>query len=135
MQSDGGKGSSDDNVRVAVRCRPLSSKEITEGNCAVVQVDQLRGQITVHLPNPGRSRERNRSFTFDSVFGFEAKQMDIYNETARPIVDFVLEGYNGTRSAETACMHINLSTTYDRYNFCLWSDGYWEDVHYGRGDG
>lgn len=94
-QSDGGKGSSDDNVRVAVRCRPLSPKEIAEGHGAVVQVDQVRGQVTVHLPNPIRSGERSKSFTFDSVFGFDAKQVDIYNETARPIVDFVLEGYNG----------------------------------------
>ena len=60
----------------------------------MVQVDQLRGQVTVHIPNP-RSGERSKSFTFDSVFGFESKQADIYNETARPIVDFVLEGYNG----------------------------------------
>ena len=95
MQSDGGKGTNDDNVRVAVRCRPLSPKEISQGHGTVVQVDQLRGQVTVHLPNPIRSGERSKSFTFDSVFGFHAKQVDIYNETARPIVDFVLEGYNG----------------------------------------
>ena len=49
------------------------------------------------MPNP-RSGEREKSFTFDSVFGFESKQVDIYNETARPIVDFVLEGYNGRPS-------------------------------------
>ena len=79
---------------MAVRCRPLSPKELTEGHSVVVQVDQLREQVTVHIPNP-RSGERSKSFTFDSVFGFEAKQADIYNETARPIVDFVLEGYNG----------------------------------------
>ena len=95
QQTEGGKrGSNEDNVRVAVRCRPLSSKEQLEGHRTVVQVDQLRDQVTVHVPN-SRSGERTKSFTFDSVFGFEAKQVDIYNETARPIVDFVLEGYNG----------------------------------------
>lgn len=41
------------------------------------------------------SGERRRTFTFDTVFGFEATQAELYNETARPIVDFVLEGYNG----------------------------------------
>ena len=51
-------------------------------------------QVTVHVPKP-RSGEREKSFTFDSVFGFEAKQVDIYNETARPIVESALEGYNG----------------------------------------
>ena len=54
------------------------------------------------MPNP-RSGERERSFTFDSVFGFESKQVDIYNETARPIVDFVLEGYNGRPSNMSTC--------------------------------
>ena len=34
-------------------------------------------------------------FTFDTVFGPESKQVDVYNLTARQIVDSVLEGYNG----------------------------------------
>lgn len=32
----------------------------------------------------------------DTVFGKDSCQMDVYNLTSRPIVDFVLEGYNGT---------------------------------------
>jgi kinesin family protein 3/17 len=35
-------------------------------------------------------------FTFDSVFGPDSAQMDVYNRVARPIVENVLEGYNGT---------------------------------------
>ena len=35
-------------------------------------------------------------FGFDTVFAPEARQMDVYNRVARPIVDNVLEGYNGT---------------------------------------
>ena len=35
-------------------------------------------------------------FTFDTVFGPDSTQMDVYNRVARPIVDNVLEGYNGT---------------------------------------
>lgn len=34
-------------------------------------------------------------FTFDTVFGPDSKQLDVYNLTARPIIDSVLEGYNG----------------------------------------
>ncbi len=37
-----------------------------------------------------------KSFTFDSCFGVDSKQVDVYNETARPIVDSALEGFNGT---------------------------------------
>lgn len=39
--------------------------------------------------------EPPKTFTFDTVYGPESKQVDVYNESARPIVDSVLEGYNG----------------------------------------
>ena len=40
--------------------------------------------------------DASKAFTFDYVFGPNSKQVDIYNLVARPIVDAVLEGYNGT---------------------------------------
>jgi len=40
--------------------------------------------------------DTSKTFTFDYVFGPNSKQVDIYNLVARPIVDAVLEGYNGT---------------------------------------
>lgn len=79
---------------VAIRCRPLSQKEIKDRRKSVVRVDQVSGQVTVQNPK-AHSGEKGKTFTFDTVFGSESKQVDVYNETARPIVDFVLEGYNG----------------------------------------
>ena len=58
------------------------------------QVDEVRGSITVKSPNAGHG-EPPKTFTFDNVFGMKSKQVDVYNQVARPIVDFVLEGYNG----------------------------------------
>ncbi|XP_025085555.1 kinesin-like protein KIF3A isoform X2 [Pomacea canaliculata] len=84
-----------DNVRVAVRCRPLNDKEGTQGCKEVVKVDQMRGTLTVNNPN-GTSGEPPKTFTFDIVYGSDCKQLDVYNEIARPVVDCVLEGYNGT---------------------------------------
>lgn len=84
-----------DKVQVAVRCRPLTPKEEKEGRRSVVKVDELRRQVHVQAADaPGRPG-KERSFAFDTVFGPDAKQADVYNETARPIVDSVLEGYNG----------------------------------------
>jgi kinesin family protein 3/17 len=37
-----------------------------------------------------------KMFTFDTVFAMDSAQMDVYNRVARPIVQNVLEGYNGT---------------------------------------
>uniref|UniRef100_A0A672GCR1 Kinesin-like protein n=1 Tax=Salarias fasciatus TaxID=181472 RepID=A0A672GCR1_SALFA len=83
-----------DNVKVVVRCRPLNQKEKTMGHKQAVVVDEIRGTITVNkLETP---QEPPKTFTFDTVFGPDSKQLDVYNLTARPIIDSVLEGYNGT---------------------------------------
>ncbi|XP_074529546.1 kinesin-like protein KIF3A isoform X2 [Halichoeres trimaculatus] len=83
-----------DNVKVVVRCRPLNQKEKMMGNKQAVIVDEIRGTITVNkLETP---QEPPKTFTFDTVFGPDSKQLDVYNLTARPIIDSVLEGYNGT---------------------------------------
>lgn len=57
-------------------------------------MDEMRGTITVHKTDS--SNEPPKTFTFDTVFGPDSKQLDVYNLTARPIIDSVLEGYNGT---------------------------------------
>lgn len=44
----------------------------------------------------GGSGELPKTFTFDNVFDWNSSQTAVYNETAKPIVDSVLEGYNGT---------------------------------------
>lgn len=90
-----GKSRSDDNVRVVVRCRPLNSKETSEGFKAIVKIDEVRGQVQVTNPDAPRG-EPPKSFTFDTVFAPGCKQTDVYNQTARPIVEAVMEGYNGT---------------------------------------
>ena len=44
----------------------------------------------------GQTGELPKTFTFDNVFDRNSTQTAVYNETAKPIVDSVLEGYNGT---------------------------------------
>ncbi|CAO2643075.1 Kinesin-like protein KIF3A [Lemmus lemmus] len=88
------KPESCDNVKVVVRCRPLNEREKSMCYRQAVSVDEMRGTITVHKTDS--SNEPPKTFTFDTVFGPESKQLDVYNLTARPIIDSVLEGYNGT---------------------------------------
>ncbi|XP_056456023.1 kinesin-like protein KIF3A isoform X1 [Gadus chalcogrammus] len=83
-----------DNVKVVVRCRPLNQKEKQMGSKQAVSVDEIRGTITVNKLET--QHEPPKCFTFDTVFGPDSKQLDVYNLTARPIIDSVLEGYNGT---------------------------------------
>eukprot|EP01135_Chromosphaera_perkinsii_P006664 Nk52_evm66s554 gene=Nk52_evmTU66s554 len=84
----------EENVKVVVRCRPLGEKEVGQGYNVVVDVDENRGVIEIR--NPKDNAAAPKPFTFDSVYGMSSKQIDIYNETARPIVDGVIEGFNGT---------------------------------------
>ena len=35
-------------------------------------------------------------FTFDNVYDWNCKQVDIFTDCAHPIVNNILEGYNGT---------------------------------------
>ncbi|KNE54372.1 hypothetical protein AMAG_17659 [Allomyces macrogynus ATCC 38327] len=97
-------------VKVVVRCRPYSEKERAAGHSCIVDVDEARNCVTITAPKltdgsgssdggkptPGAGTDPPKSFTFDSVFDANCKQLDVYNKTARPIVESVLEGYNGT---------------------------------------
>ena len=86
-----------DNVRVIVRCRPMNDKEKGSGHKMAVKVDEVRGSITISNPT-SKGAEPPKVFTFDRVFAPECKQTDVYNDGARPIVESVIEGYNGMQS-------------------------------------
>eukprot|EP00658_Telonema_sp_P-2_P004974 TRINITY_DN1185_c0_g1_i7.p1 TRINITY_DN1185_c0_g1~~TRINITY_DN1185_c0_g1_i7.p1 ORF type:complete len:767 (+),score=291.97 TRINITY_DN1185_c0_g1_i7:83-2383(+) len=80
------------NVRVVCRFRPFNSREIEAG--AAAEADQLvriRDGVAVQL-----SDENGQIFQYDSVFGQNATQGDVYNVVAAETVANVMEGYNGT---------------------------------------
>uniref|UniRef100_A0A1B6G5L7 Kinesin-like protein n=1 Tax=Cuerna arida TaxID=1464854 RepID=A0A1B6G5L7_9HEMI len=84
-----------ENVRVVIRIRPLSNDEIESGFVKVTAVNPVTGTVSVSNPQ-APPQEPPKTFTFDIVFDTDSKQLDVYNETARPIVEKVLAGYNGT---------------------------------------
>lgn len=95
--------SSSENVKVAVRCRPLNSQELTIHDPSVVRVNSAQGSLTVSDPAAAgaagsrqQENENFRQFTFDFCYSPEVSQQYIYAETAQPIIDGVINGYNGT---------------------------------------
>lgn len=86
---------SSESVRVVVRCRPMNGKEKAASYDKVVDVDVKLGQVSVKNPK-GTSHEMPKTFTFDAVYDWNAKQFELYDETFRPLVDSVLQGFNGT---------------------------------------
>ncbi|PIO23912.1 Kinesin-like protein KIF3B [Aquarana catesbeiana] len=89
------KSKSSETVRVVVRCRPMNSKEIASGFHKVVDVDVKLGQVSVKIQK-GAGNELPKTFTFDAVYDSNSKQVELYDETFRPLVDSVLLGFNGT---------------------------------------
>lgn len=89
---------STESVRVVVRCRPFNERERKQGESNIVLIDENNGSVSILNPKKSTNRDDDepRVFKFDNSFGEDCRQIDVYNITARPIVDAVLEGYNGT---------------------------------------
>ncbi|XP_046380211.1 kinesin-II 95 kDa subunit-like [Haliotis rufescens] len=82
-------------VKVVVRCRPMNEKETASGFSRVVNMDVNRGVIDLRSTK-GSTTEPPKTFTFDSVYDWNSKQRDLYDETFHDLVESVLQGFNGT---------------------------------------
>ncbi|KAH9723813.1 kinesin-like protein KIN-14Q [Citrus sinensis] len=77
------------NIRVFCRCRPLNSEETAAGSVMAVDFESARdGELTV-ISNGAPKK----TFKFDAVFGPQADQVDVFQDTA-PFANSVLDGYN-----------------------------------------
>lgn len=75
-----------------VRCRPINSKEQGDKRASIVSVDSGAGQIVLK----NSKTDDTKQFTFDAVFDGSSKQEDVFACVAQPIIDSVMNGYNGT---------------------------------------
>ncbi|OAD67186.1 hypothetical protein PHYBLDRAFT_22439 [Phycomyces blakesleeanus NRRL 1555(-)] len=85
-------------IRVCVRKRPLSRKELNMGEKDIAPVT---GPHTVLVKAPRTKIDMTRfteqySFTFDDAFDCTSTNEQIYNRTARPLVDYMLQGGKAT---------------------------------------
>jgi hypothetical protein len=63
--------------------------------CSTTIAHEERGVIELRNPEKGGPAAL-KNFTFDSVFSAKSSQRQLYDVTAAPVVQSVLEGYNGT---------------------------------------
>ncbi|KAH8095724.1 hypothetical protein JL720_3047 [Aureococcus anophagefferens] len=85
----------EETVKVVVRVRPLSRKEIQDGHDAATVADEATGRITCNNPKADAS-DPPKAFTFDAVFDPNITQRKLYDICSAPVVDAVLAGFNGT---------------------------------------
>ncbi|GLT64702.1 hypothetical protein SLA2020_371790 [Shorea laevis] len=77
------------NIRVFCRCRPLNDEEVAAGASMALDFESAKdGELTVMSNGAPK-----RTFKFDNVFGPQADQVDVFEETA-PLATSVLDGYN-----------------------------------------
>ncbi|XP_050315981.1 kinesin-like protein Klp61F [Anthonomus grandis grandis] len=79
------KHSSGQNIKVAVRVRPLNEDERAR-----------RVRTTVQCVSAREIQTREKKYNFDRVFDSESTQMDIYQYVVAPMISDVLAGYNCT---------------------------------------
>jgi kinesin family protein 3/17 len=82
-------------VKVVVRCRPLSRKEVEDQRQTIVEMNIKTGEVWLKNPEAD-PREQAKPFTFDQVYDHTTQQKFLFETTAQPIIDCVLQGYNGT---------------------------------------
>jgi len=95
---EGEHGKKSDCVKVAIRCRPLSQKELGNNENSIVEMEENAdedgtGGITISDPD---GKERPAQFAFDIVFGTQCEQVLVYDTVGKPAIESTLNGYNGT---------------------------------------
>ncbi len=106
-------------VKVVVRVRPVNDSEKSENFRNVVQVvdnhmlifDPKEEDISCFRPKQVRNRNINKrankdlKFVFDSVFGENSTQVDIFENTTKGVLDGVMNGFNctGKKHINTIC--------------------------------
>ena len=81
------------NIRVITRFRPINDRErlsYSEKQCMEF-LDNKTVQMTSTYENGNPL-----TFTFDYAFPPDSRQIDVYNISARPVVESVMQGFNGT---------------------------------------
>ncbi|KAK8964637.1 Armadillo repeat-containing kinesin-like protein 2 [Platanthera guangdongensis] len=80
-------------VRVAVRLRPQNSEELASdadfADCVELQPEVKRLKLR-------KNNWESETYEFDEVLTESASQKRVYEVVAKPVVESVLEGYNGT---------------------------------------
>ena len=87
------------NILVAVRCRPLMSKEMEISKEYTIQI--LNRKV-VCVIDPGntedvfKNKSREQQYAFDYAFDKDDTQLDVYDNTTKFLLPGILDGFNTT---------------------------------------
>ncbi|KAG6618742.1 kinesin-like protein [Phytophthora cinnamomi] len=81
-----------ENIRVAVRCRPMNERENREQAVSCFTCGPNGTAVLTNVENPTEKHE----FGFDFVYGCDSKQETVFEDIGMPLLDRAFGGYNGT---------------------------------------
>ena len=82
-----------DCVKVSIRVRPFVPSELNRGCVQIIEKTAGQPQLTI----TGSSNSKTPDFyTFNNVFMPEENQEFVYNNSVKPIIGKLFEGYNVT---------------------------------------
>jgi len=79
----------DSNIKVICRFRPLNESEKNKGSVLCVE---FLSDVCLRIPSDSETLQ----YSFDQVFQPDCTQQQVYQVAARPIVESVMQGFNGT---------------------------------------
>ncbi|KAL3649635.1 hypothetical protein CASFOL_006038 [Castilleja foliolosa] len=79
-------------VRVAIRLRPKNTEDISDADYATC----VELQPELKMLKLRKNNWSSDSYRFDELFTESASQKRVYEAVAKPVVESVLDGYNGT---------------------------------------
>jgi len=82
------EGGNETNIRVVVRCRGRTEREVRENSTVVVNTDGVKGQL-VELCARADVQLNNKTYCFDRVFSHAADQSMVFDDTVKPMLDEV----------------------------------------------
>jgi kinesin family protein 18/19 len=101
MKDEKKENNTRNNTLVAVRCRPINSRESTFSN---IETIQIRGRDIVTVIDPieydgvlnNKTRTKEQNYAFDIAFTKNSTQEEVYISTTKFLIKDVIEGYNAT---------------------------------------
>lgn len=80
------------NVKVVCRFRPLNDFEKQSGDVIDFAITK-NSQVKIKT---NKKNEQDYNFNFDYAFNIDTEQKEVFEVVARPVIDGVFEGWNGT---------------------------------------
>eukprot|EP00730_Choanoeca_flexa_P003815 TRINITY_DN11513_c0_g1_i1.p1 TRINITY_DN11513_c0_g1~~TRINITY_DN11513_c0_g1_i1.p1 ORF type:complete len:1296 (+),score=285.48 TRINITY_DN11513_c0_g1_i1:64-3951(+) len=101
QDNDDSKGS---NFKVVVRVRPLNSREQSKKaetcveiiNKQAIQITKPKSQASASERPASSAGPTTHNFNYDRVFDPDSTQQAVYTTAVKPVVESVLQGYNGS---------------------------------------